>query len=253
MDLHEMVGAYALHALDDDETRRFEEHLAHCDECQAELASLDGTLDALAEPGDDASTVAPASLHASVFDEIARTSQVPVSEDAAAPESTTTPDSPAAPASLDAARASADRRRRRIGPRLLVAAAGVLAVVAVGVGFFASGADERALAEEAERVRTADDSIEYALGLGAATLHVSQAEGGVALIGDTPDLPDGETYQVWVVPADGSAPVPGPVLGDGELALAWITDLDGAAAVAVSVEPEGGSTTPTEVVTAVEL
>ncbi|WP_062135331.1 anti-sigma factor domain-containing protein [Demequina aestuarii] len=247
MDLHEMVGAYALHALDDDDARRFEEHLAHCDECQAELASLEGALDALAEPGDDESAVAPVSLHASVFDEIAHTTQV------SAPEPTTAPDSPAEPASLDAARASAARRPRRLGPRLLVAAAGLLAVVAVGVGFFASGADERALADEAERVRTADDSIEYALGLGAATLHVSQAEGGVALIGDTPDLPDGETYQVWVVPADGSAPVPGPVLGDGELALAWITELDGAAAVAISVEPEGGSETPTEVVTAVEL
>lgn len=250
MDLHEMVGAYALDALDDDDARRFEAHLVTCDECQAELASFDSTIDALAEHGGDAAIVAPASLHASVFDEISRTTQVAAP---ASPVEAPADAAAGAPASLDAVRASAARKPSRIGPRLLVAAATLVAVVAVGVGFILGGGEERTLADEAERVRTASDSVEHALGLGAATLHVSETEGGIALIGDTPDLPDGETYQVWVVPADGSAPIPGPVLGDGELALAWLTDLEGAAAVAVSVEPEGGSQTPTEVVTAVEL
>ncbi|MFW2513733.1 anti-sigma factor domain-containing protein [Demequina sp. SO4-13] len=252
MDLHEMSGAYALHALDDADARRFEEHLATCEQCQAEVASFEGTLDALAEPSDDASVVAPESLHGAVFDEIARTPQVAAP---AAPDtddrSAVAPAAPDAPVSLDQARASAGRRR--LPARLLAAAAGLVAVVAVGVGFILTGNDESTLADEAERVRTAEDSVEYSLGLGAATLYVSSAEGGVALIGDTPDLPEGETYQVWVVPADGTDPVPGPVLGDGELEQAWLTELEGAAAIAVSVEPEGGSTTPTEVVTAVEL
>jgi anti-sigma-K factor RskA len=47
-ELHELIAAYALHALDTDERRAFESHLAACDECRADLASLRETVGALA-------------------------------------------------------------------------------------------------------------------------------------------------------------------------------------------------------------
>ena len=39
-DIHGLSGAYAVDALDSDERAAFEEHLAQCPECQAEVASL---------------------------------------------------------------------------------------------------------------------------------------------------------------------------------------------------------------------
>src|SRR5215470_10204707 len=44
----ELTAAYALDALDDDETRAYEEHLAGCAICQDNLAALSGTMVQLA-------------------------------------------------------------------------------------------------------------------------------------------------------------------------------------------------------------
>jgi anti-sigma factor RsiW len=43
-----MTAAYALDALTDDERRRYEEHLAHCEQCRDELGSLSEAAGALA-------------------------------------------------------------------------------------------------------------------------------------------------------------------------------------------------------------
>lgn len=42
-DLHTMTGAYALHALCDDEREAFERHLAKCEPCRQEVAELSAT------------------------------------------------------------------------------------------------------------------------------------------------------------------------------------------------------------------
>ncbi len=39
-DLHSLTGAYALHALPDDERTAFERHLAHCGTCEQETLEL---------------------------------------------------------------------------------------------------------------------------------------------------------------------------------------------------------------------
>ncbi|GIG53377.1 anti-sigma factor domain-containing protein [Demequina activiva] len=257
MNPHEMVGAYALHALDEDEARAFELHLETCAECREELASFDVVLDELAEPGaeEPPSAVDPAILDATLSPErrarldaavsaaVGSTEQVPAPQKAAhasAPEPM--------PTTLHA-----PARRRGPGTRLLAAAAAVVAVLAVGVGFIlGTGGEENTLAADIERIQDASDVVETSLGLGEATAYVSATE-GVAVVGDTPELDGDRTYQLWVVPADGSAPVPGPVMAGGDSEAVWDADLDGAAAIAVSIEPTGGSTTPTEVVTAVEV
>jgi len=46
-ELHEQVAAYALDALDEDERRAYEAHLAGCEQCRAELAGLAETAGAL--------------------------------------------------------------------------------------------------------------------------------------------------------------------------------------------------------------
>ena len=90
-------------------------------------------------------------------------------------------------------------------------------------------------------------------GISDVSVFVSDSAGGIAVEGDMPAPAAGKEYQLWVVPADGSAPIPGPTMGGGETDAAWLTDLDGAGAIAVSLEPEGGSTTPTEVLAAVNI
>jgi anti-sigma factor RsiW len=47
-DLHELSALYALDVLDADERERFEEHLAGCEQCRDELASLRNTASSLA-------------------------------------------------------------------------------------------------------------------------------------------------------------------------------------------------------------
>ena len=40
MDVHKLTGAYAMDALDELERARFEQHLATCEDCRAEVAEL---------------------------------------------------------------------------------------------------------------------------------------------------------------------------------------------------------------------
>lgn len=52
-DLHELAGAYMLDALDADDRQAFEEHLAGCERCRAEVAGLTETAGALAYGADE--------------------------------------------------------------------------------------------------------------------------------------------------------------------------------------------------------
>jgi anti-sigma-K factor RskA len=78
MDPHDLTAAYALDALDPDETEAYERHLAQCEECREQLAELNGTAASLAF-----ATVAPAPparLRASIVEAAAaeRTNVVPL-------------------------------------------------------------------------------------------------------------------------------------------------------------------------------
>src|SRR5512132_4483740 len=46
--IHELTAAYALDALDPDEAREYEAHLAHCERCRSELATMSPTATSLA-------------------------------------------------------------------------------------------------------------------------------------------------------------------------------------------------------------
>ena len=240
MNHHELVGAYALDALDAEERAEFEQHLAACADCQAELASFADVIDALADDGE--ATDVPAGLQERIAAELAVTAQDGVSDPAPA-------DAPLAPSIAEAPLADVvPLRKRSVGRFLAVAAASVAVLALAGVLFTTLNKPS-----DTERIRAASDVVELETGIPDVTVFVSASEGGMAVEGDMPDPAEGKEYQLWVVPADGSAPIPGPTMDGGATDTAWLTDLDGAAAIAVSIEPEGGSTTPTEVLTAVEL
>ncbi|WP_061964182.1 anti-sigma factor [Demequina aurantiaca] len=73
--IHDLVGAYALNAIDDAERVTFEAHLDECAQCREELASFGDVLDALADDADD-QVQAPAGLADRIGAQIALTPQV---------------------------------------------------------------------------------------------------------------------------------------------------------------------------------
>jgi anti-sigma-K factor RskA len=66
VDVHELTAAYALDALDADETEAYESHLAQCERCREELSSLRESAGALAWAAD--APAPPAHLRASILD-----------------------------------------------------------------------------------------------------------------------------------------------------------------------------------------
>ena len=63
--LHDLTAAYALDALDPEDVRSYEAHLARCERCRDELASLAEAVDALAYATD--APVPPPELRARIL------------------------------------------------------------------------------------------------------------------------------------------------------------------------------------------
>nr|BFE68178.1 hypothetical protein GCM10020092_014790 [Actinoplanes digitatis] len=79
VDIHALVGAYALDAVDDLERVSFERHVADCEACRTEVDELRGTASRLA---DSTWSVPPPRLRAEVLAAVGRTRQLPPLESA---------------------------------------------------------------------------------------------------------------------------------------------------------------------------
>ena len=269
-DIHTLVHGYVVDALEPDEARQFEAHLATCDDCQHEIARLHEVTASMAA---GVGTEPPASLRASVLNAIAQTPQEPaIGHETPAPEVA----DPAPPTTSDAARESEtvrssgatvtpiDRRAARGARRSRWTAVLVAAAVLAAVGFGAVAIQSRqdlessredyqtaaAQNEQLSRLLAADDvqllSGEFASG-GDGVVVLSEEEGTAVLLGlGLPPPPEGEVYQAWTVtgesPASAGLFTPGP---DQPAVLELPDAAFDAQAVAVTVEPEGGSAAPT--------
>src|SRR4051794_12627771 len=111
----ELTAAYALDALDDDETQAYEEHLAGCEICQDNLAALSGTMVQLAFAAPPVDP--PPELRARIL-EAARAERETV-----------------APVETDNVVELSSRRRMRPSARTAIAAvAGIAACLVIGLG-----------------------------------------------------------------------------------------------------------------------
>jgi anti-sigma-K factor RskA len=230
-DLHKLTGAYALDAVDDIERARFEQHLAECEDCRAEVAELRETAALLAET---TAVEAPASLRTSVLAGISQVRPLP-------PEVT--------PTTTPIGIRSRQSARRRGWMPFLVAAA--LALV-VGIGAMVTqpwaGQDEVPQLTAAEQVLQAPDAEEVFLDLGEAgraTVVRSKSEDrAVIRTEDMVSAPDGKAYELWFI--DGDEFTAAGLMPD---APDQTVVLDGsaaqAAAVGITVEPAEGSEQPT--------
>jgi anti-sigma factor RsiW len=217
-DVHDLTAAYALDALEPEEAREYEAHLARCERCRDELASLSEAAGALAYAAD----------------------------------------APPPPPELRARILQQARRERPnvvpLRPRWLVpvaAAAAVAACVAVGVGIWAaslSGTLDRRTKELAREQRVAailaaprSRTISFDRG----ALVVARNGDAALVVHDLRQPPHGKTYEAWI--SAGGPPQPAGTFDGGNVVTVPIQgSLRPGASVLVTVERDGGVDTPTQ-------
>ncbi|WP_328744022.1 anti-sigma factor [Streptomyces sp. NBC_00285] len=236
IDLHRLTGAYALHALSDEENASFERHLAGCEPCAQESAELGATA---ARLGLAVATAAAPALREQVLHRITTVRQ----------------EAPGTPARVLAVRAGL---RARLLSRWALAACLAAAAALGGTTLWQHQRAEEAGAQARQVSRTSDeiaavlaapDARTRAAGLaGGATgaVVVSRSrDRAVFVVSGMDRPPSGRVYQLWF--DDGgtmrSAGLMDPDRGDQAVLMRG--DVDGASGMGVTVEPSGGSQQPT--------
>ncbi|WP_420113290.1 anti-sigma factor [Pseudactinotalea sp.] len=246
--VHALTGAYVLDALEPEELVAFERHLAVCADCRDDVRSL---RDAVVRLPAVSSVQPPPELRDSVLAAISQVRPLPPLPEQAAPE-------PAAASGVD----ELARRRRRTPSRdrwrVLAAAACVLALAGVAWGVLRpAGADharEIAVVEQESRVQleallSASDLRVYAAdgvgGMRGTVLMSDEVGSAVVLLQDLPALGNSEVFQAWTIAGDAPADAGVFRSGDGAATVLLTGDVLAADVVALTIEPTGGSPSPT--------
>lgn len=266
-DLHELAAPYAVDALEPAEEAAFEHHLPGCPRCRAELA---GYAEVTAHLAQAVAQEPPPALRAAVLGAIhhprprtAISDEAPAGGAATPADTGTKPGTDAAeeglpgstPGHPGAEVVSLDAHRRRRHRRLLAAAAAAVLLPGVALGGWGLGVQseqrqqEQLLAQEQDRqnrLLTASDVTTHRIEVEGrpATLLVSQQQDTALFVStDLPDPGAGREYQLWLVQED--VPVPDVHFTGGQVRT-WLNgEVADAGAVAMTIEPAGGSTTPT--------
>ena len=206
-DPHANVAPYALDALDADEEREFEEHLASCEACREELASLREATAALAYGA--VGPAPPPELKERILAEAA----------AERPNVVSLP-----------------QRRSWTAP--LAAAAAIAAALAIGVGVYA--ATRPASSDPLASVLAQPGAKLVPMGDRGALAVAPDGTAAIALT--VPHAPAGKTYEAWVI-RDGAAQRAG--LFSGATVLRIDRPVKPGSVVAVTLERAGGVDAPT--------
>lgn len=206
--VHDLTAAYALDALESDEARGYEEHLAGCERCREDLASLQAAAGSLAYAVEPARP--PDSLRGRI---------------------------------LDAARAERPNvvplRTRAYGLQVghALAIAAVVACAAIGLGIWNISLHHR-LGQAQEALRGVPLT-------GAKGSVVVSGGSGALVVSDLAPAPAGKTYEAWVVQGEHASPA-GTFSGGGRTIVIRLTrSLPAGAVVAVTLERAGGVDQPT--------
>ncbi len=241
-EIQELLGAFALDAVDLDEATSIEVHLATCPRCRDEVQEHREVASLLAYAG----APAPDGLWERVA---ASLDDAPPA--AAAPE--------LGLAGRMAARSTGSRRRRGVGIASVAVAATLLAGVGAvgGVQIQAALRDQDAqiekvaasLTKDASRSRLLREASAAALAGGARSVHlvtpdrapladaVVLADGtGYLIDAGAPVLPDGRTYQLWAV-AGGQKLSVGVLGKDVDVVTFWAPQSTDALAITVEQAP----------------
>jgi anti-sigma-K factor RskA len=226
VDIHALAGAYVLDAVDDVERAAFSRHLAECAACAVEVAELRETATRLA---DETWSAPPPRMRDEVFSRIRYTRQL----------------GPGRP-EREGTSAMARWRRRT--------------AIAVAAGILVAGAGATTWAVQQQRIEQqeqANASIQAVLiapdavvrssavdGGGRMTMVVSRSLDRGVVVLDAARPGDDRAYQLWRV-TDRSA-VDAGVLDAGQGATTRVIEgVNAADVVALTLEPAGGSASPT--------
>jgi Anti-sigma-K factor rskA, C-terminal/Anti-sigma-K factor RskA, N-terminal domain len=223
-DIHTLVGAYALDAVDDLERARFDRHLASCPSCAQEVGELRETARRLA----DLTEVAPpARLREAVLAEVARTPQA---------------------RKVRPVRGGEARWRRWTAAAV---AAGIIAIGAAAATYVVEDQrvrDAQAQAAQVTSVLDAPDAVVRTADMagGRVTVVLSASlNKGVAVVNGLPDPGTAKAYQLWLIRGEQAQSVgvlPAGAGGGTEV----FSDVQGAGAFGVSNERARGADTPTK-------
>ena len=255
----ELLGAYALDAVDDDELTELEEHLASCPRCRAELDGLREAAGALGNAVESPTDELWGRIADGLGDH-AEASEEPPSM----PELTI-----GAPSEPSPFRAPSSIRTRRTRSNTLllgavaVAASAVAVVLGIGLVRSQDNVDNLRHSVAQERAAASRTPGEIALhtpGHHMVSLvnagHVEVASfvvlpgGRGYLVSSTlPALPSGQTYQLWEV--GGPAPISLGLLGASPHGSTFtIAGAPSTVKLALTAEPSGGTVAPTGAIVA---
>lgn len=222
---HLLTGAHALGALLDAERAEFEAHLGRCRGCADELAGL---RDTVARLGNAVDHVHPHALRSQVLNAVRHVRQVPpVSESVTV---------------------SSRRQGFRRGAALISAACVTAAAVAGVHGTLTSSAIVPLAASPRTHVGdllAAPDLRLVAAGGSAGTAAVSRSRDEMLFLADgLRTVPHDRVYQLWLVDDHGPRPA-GTVRPAGDVTSLLVSGIQGAGEAILTVEPAGGSPSPT--------
>lgn len=182
-EIQELLGAYALHAVEPDEIEMIERHLEDCPRCRAEVAGHREVATLLGNSGGDA----PEGLWDRIADQL---------EEAPPPMRLTLPDGPGTVVPL-----APRRRPRREGfATRMLAAAAAFVIVALGAQVLRQGGRIDDLESAMSGSTVADASLATLASedgsLSAEAVLLSTGT-GYLLADDLPGLTEEQTYQLW--------------------------------------------------------
>jgi anti-sigma-K factor RskA len=231
-EIEELLGAYALDAVDADEALLVEDHLAECPRCRAEVAE-----------------------HREVAALLIGGTSNPVPEgvwDRIAADLGDTP--PPVPIEVAFGQREAKKVTARLRPRGVLtglAAAAALIVVALIGGVLIGQADDgnTVVAGDDELAALLSDPATQVVGMNdadgeiAARAVIAHDGSSVLLAASLPDLGAGKTYQLWGLPDGRDSMVSLGVLGAAPGRSEFHVE-GGITTLAITREPGGGSTEP---------
>jgi anti-sigma-K factor RskA len=207
--IHELSAAYALHALDAEEERAYEDHLAHCAECLDEVASFQEVAGQMAYAVE--APAPPAHLRVRILDR------------------------------ARAERATVVPLRRRWAFPVAAAAAVAASLTAVGVGIWAASLSSRL---EDERAANARSAQVFELAGAQGSLVVTPSGEATLIVKDLGRAPQGKTYEAWVIQGEVVKPA-GTFPGGEPTAFVLSRPVPRGTTVAVTLEVAGGVDRPT--------
>jgi len=268
-DSHDLIGAYAMDALNADEAAAFELHLLTCPTCPDELVDL---RESLADLAGSYEVEPPAALRGAVLGAVANLAAAPTHASTAGPEAPTSvqaevpPNGPSCPDDEPARDDSSETLatvtplpRRSAGPahrsrwQVLVAAA-VALIAVLGISVWQPWVQRTVTAADVLASSDAVRASGQAVGGGTVTVVRSNRLGRAVLVTDAlPDAPSEKVRQAWIMRPDGTFVSGGLIPSGVSLTILLEGDARDAKGAGVSLEPPGGSAQPSDVLVVVGL